>query len=107
MRTKVITTAKGFEEVINFHKDEVNWPTKLMIVDYAMSFEAWQNYTEEEKNKLIDYVYSYYIDSDSTEYTLWDLVEWTLGNDFLQGSSEKFKNMSYQDFENFIDNQTF
>lgn len=103
---KVKTTAKGFEDVLKFHEDETNWATKLLIVDYATSFDAWNTYTEQDKNKLIDYVYSYYVDN-CVDYTLWDLVEWTLGEDFLEGSSKAFKTMSYKDFENFIDNQTF
>lgn len=93
---------KYFEDLLNGYENSTQFVTMARIVDDAMHFDAYKNYDRKTRDKLLDYVYTYYFDHDecglSQNYSTFDVVCWTL-TEF----AEEFKTMSYEQFERAID----
>lgn len=80
---------------------ELGYTYKLEIVEHAKEHEEYHRYTEEEKDKLIDFVYHYWLENHTDIYgtiTLFDIVEWTF-TEF----AEEFKTMDFKEFCDRID----
>ena len=94
--------SKYFEEILKGYDNPTQFVTMARIVDDAMHFKAYQNYDEATRDKLLDFVYEYYMDHDecglSQNYSTFDVVCWT-----LEEFAEEFKTMNYEEFEQAID----
>lgn len=88
--------ASDYEKILKeSYANEIGFATKLLIVDEARYFDKWQEFTEEEKDKLIDYVYSYYCDCDNEDVTLYKLVSFV----FNEFDHETWHELTYEKFE--------
>lgn len=95
--------ASDYEEILKSNLGEIGFATKLLIVDDARYFDAWKEFTEEEKDKLIDYVYSYYVDSDNSDITTYKLVSYI----FNEIDREDWREMTYSKFEDDVNDNVF
>ena len=93
-------SAKDYEAILKTNASENGFATKLLIVDDARYFDGYEKLTEEQKNTLIDYVYSYYVDCDNPDVTTYKLISYTFEN-----LIESLDKLDYSDFEQeMIDN---
>lgn len=102
MVISVPTEAKYYEKFLEGYDNPTQFVTMARIVDDSMHFEPYRNFSEETKNKFLEYVYAYYCDHDecglSQNYSTFDVVCWAM-TEF----ADKFEAMSYEEFENAID----
>lgn len=96
-------SASDYEKFIKENYDEIGFATKLLIVDDARYFDGWTDFTEEEKDKLVDYVYSYYCDSDNADITTYKLVSYI----FNEIDHKTWHELTYSAFEHEIDENVF
>lgn len=95
-------TAKDYEKILLDNNKEIGFATKLLIVDDMRYFDKYKELTEEQKDKMIDYVYSYYVESDNSDMTTYKIISYTFDN-----LMENFDELTYSDFEDEIDNNVF
>lgn len=83
---------------------EINLFCKLEFYYNFKDFDTWQELNEKSQEKLIDYAYTYYIENDIIEHTIFNICELIINSTFY-GFQEIAKNilkLSYKDFENII-----
>ena len=65
-----------FEKIIkDGERNCIGFVTKLEIVSYMMEYDSYKELSEESKEKLLDYSYSYWMDEELVEHTLYDFIE--------------------------------
>lgn len=65
-----------YEKIIKeIEEKDICGVTKLQIVSDMKSFEQYKTLSDAGKEKMLDYIYSYWIDNDLWEHTLYDVVE--------------------------------
>lgn len=96
--------AKYFEDILKNYENSTQFVTMLRIIDDAMSFEPYKNWDAPTRDKLLDYVYEYYMEHDncglSQNYSTFDVVCWT-----MYEFAEEFPTMSYEEFERAIEGE--
>lgn len=85
-------------------QNEINLFCKLEFYYNFKDFDTWQELDEESQKKLIDYTYTYYIDNDIIEHTIFDICELIINSAFygFEEIAKNIKNLNYIDFENII-----
>lgn len=95
-------TAKDYEKILLDNNKEIGFATKLLIVDDMRYFDKYKELTEEEKDKMIDYVYSYYVESDNSDMATYKIISYTFNN-----LMDNFGELTYSDFETEINDNVF
>lgn len=80
---------------------------KLQIIFYLIDSDEFKQLNEENQEKLVDFIYSYYMQNDIEEY---DLEQMTYG--IINSSDygyiniiENINNIDYQKFENILNDK--
>ena len=87
-----------------FKKDNISL-IKLETLEHLQGFDNFNELQEEKQNKILDFVYSYWLESDLQEHTLFDYIE-LLANSNFYGYGDIFGNiekLSYKDFINIVE----
>lgn len=56
-------------------KKDFGFVTKIEIVDHLREFDDFKALNEVNQNKLLNFLYSYWLELDSIEHTCYDYVE--------------------------------
>lgn len=96
---------KEYEKIINeIEEKDVGASTKLYFVYIMKDFDQYKELNNEQKEKILDFVYTYWINEDLTENTVYSYLE-AIFNSTYYGFNEIVKNidnLTYQQFENII-----
>lgn len=99
-----------YEKIINdIEEKEIGASTKLYFVYLMKDFDNYKELNNKQKEKLLDFIYSYWIDAELTEHTMYDYLE-LIFNSTNYGYDEiinNIDNISYQQFESIINNNMF
>lgn len=97
---------KEYEKIIKeIEEKDIGAITKLEIVSHMMGFDIYENLKDINKEKLLDFLYSYWMESDLIEHTLYDYTEAIFNSSFYGFPEivENIENLSYKDFVNIIE----
>ncbi len=96
---------KKYEKIIKeIESKDIGASTKLYFVYIMKDFEKYQNLSDEQKEKVLDYLYTYWINEELTENTIYSFID-SIFNSKSYGFPEIVENidaLTYQDFENII-----
>lgn len=95
-----IKELERLEKELKDNNDLIGFTTKLFIIDNAQSFDNYNELSQEQKAKIIDFIYSYWIYNDFIENTLFDIICLIFDNIEIINKIDK---MNYKDFEKIID----
>lgn len=96
---------KKYKNILKEFKKENISLIKLETLEHLQGFDNFNELKEEQQNKILDFVYSYWIESDLQEHTLFDYIE-VLANSNFYGYGDIFGNiekLSYKDFVNIVE----
>lgn len=88
---------KTINKILENNKNIIGLSCKISIVEDMQNFENYQALKEEEKAKLLDFIYSFWIHNDFLENTLFDIIYQILNNSNIQ---KEIKNINFKTFEN-------
>lgn len=96
---------KEYEKLVKELKEkETGAITKFEIVSYLLEYDEYTKLKEEQKEKFLDFLYSYWINNDLVENNLYDMVEM-----IVNAPSYGFPNilqmlddLDYKTFENIV-----
>ncbi len=99
-----------YEKIINkIEQKEIGASTKLYFVYIMKDFEKYQGLNNKQKEKILNFVYTYWINEELTEHTIYDYLE-LIFNSVNYGFPEivnNIDNIAYQQFENIINENYF
>ena len=99
------TEIHTYKNILKEFKKENISLIKLETLEHLQGFDNFNELQEEQQNKILDFVYSYWIESDLQEHTLFDYIEVLASSNFY-GYGDIFANiekLSYKDFVNIIE----
>lgn len=102
IREKELHTYKNILK--EFNKNNLSI-IKLEILDNLQSFDKFNDITDEdEQEKIIDFIYTYFMDNDFQEYNLYNICDMLINSTHYCNIDiiPNIKNMSYEDFEKII-----
>lgn len=78
--------------------------TRFEIYQNLRDMDGFENFTEEQKIKIIDFIYCYWMDNDFLEYTLYNVCDMVLNSSHYCGIDilQDVDNLTYEDFEKII-----
>lgn len=101
---------KEYEKIIKeIEEKEIGATTKLYFVYIMQDFDNYKELNNIQKEKLLDFVYTYWIHEELTEHTMYDYLE-LIFNSTNYGYDEIIRNidnLSYEQFENIINKNMF
>ncbi len=96
---------KEYEKIINeIEEKDVGASTKLYFVYIMKDFDQYKELTDNQKEKILDFLYTYWINEELTENTVYSYLE-AIFNSAYYGFDEIIKNidnLTYEQFENII-----
>ncbi len=99
-----------YEKIINdIEEKEIGASTKLYFIYIMKDFDNYKELNNTQKEKLLDFVYTYWIHAELTEHTIYDYLE-MIFNSTYYGYDEIIKNINnitYEQFENIIEKNMF
>ena len=96
---------KEYEKIIKeLEEKDVGAITKLEIVSYLLEYEEYTNLKETQKEKMLDFLYSYWINNDLIENNLYDMVEMIVNaqNYGFPNILQMLDDLDYKNFENIV-----
>ena len=96
---------KEYEKLVKeLEEKEIGAITKLEIVSYLLEFEEYTNLKEPQKEKMLDFLYSYWVNNDLVEYNLYDMVEMTINAQIYEFPNilQMIDDLDYKTFENIV-----
>ena len=96
---------KEYEKIIKeLEEKDIGTITKLYILNEMIGYEKYQNLSDNNKEKLLDYIYTYYMENDLYEHYFSDIVELILNSGWYGYCEilDKLDNLDYKTFENII-----
>lgn len=84
-----------------FEKNNI-FLTKLEILDHLQGFDSFNDLNEEVQEKTLDFLYSYWLEADLKEHTLFDYVEAFCNSNFY-GFGDILGEMEHLTYKEFID----
>lgn len=90
-----------YENILENNKSEIAFATKLFIVSELSEYDL----SGIDKDKLLDYIYSYWVNYDFIENTLSDYIWVLMNNSELVERIKDGRIENYRDFENYLDNE--
>lgn len=96
---------KEYEKIIEeIEKKDICGITKLQIVSDMKSFEQYQTLSDAGKEKMLDYIYSYWMDNDLWEHTLYDVIELIMNASYYGYNDivSIIDKIDYRTFENIV-----
>lgn len=94
-----------YEKIINeIEEKEIGATTKLYFVYLMKDFDNYKDLNNKQKEKLLNFVYSYWIDAELTEHTMYDYLEMIFNSTCYgyDGIVENIDNITYEQFENIL-----
>lgn len=96
---KILNEIENIEE----KEKEVNLFCKLEIYYNCKDYDAFQELSEENKEKIINYIYTFYMENDLIENTLFDICDLIFNSIYeLNEITNNIDALNYQDFENIL-----
>ena len=97
---------KFFDEIIEKieKKENIGGLTKLEIYYNIKDFDRFADFTDDQKEKIINYIYIYWINNDFMEYNLLNVCDMVINSTGYCGIDilENIDNLTYEDFEKII-----
>lgn len=96
---------KEYEKIIKeLEEKDIGAITKLEIVSYLLEYDEYTKLKEEQKEKLLDFLYSYWINNDLMENNLYDMVEMIVNAPSYGFSNilQMLDDLDYKTFENIV-----
>ena len=95
-----------FEKIINeLEEIKVNGMfTRLEIYYNMRDFDAFQELNNENKQKIMDFIYCYWIDNDFYDYNLYNVCDMVINSTHYceYNILQNIDSLSYEDFEKII-----
>lgn len=99
IREKDIHTYKNILK--NFEKNNISL-IKLEILEHLQGFDRFNDLSEDAQNKTLDFLYSYWLESDLEEHTLFDYVE-VFCNSCHYDFGDILGNIEHLSYKEFVD----
>lgn len=90
---------KIINKILENNRNIIGLSCKISIVEDMQNFKNYQALKEEERAKLLDFIYSFWIYNDFLENTLFDIIYQILNNSNIP---KELKNMDFKTFENIV-----
>lgn len=98
---------KELKEIIKEIQDKDHTALgRIDILYELMSFDEFNELTESQQEKILDFVYTYWLDNDFTEYNIYSICDIVINtSDFYNNNIlKKIDNLSYEEFEKIVNN---
>lgn len=95
---------KEYEKIINKIEKHGGNITKMYFVYQAKDFDSWQEMTYKQKEKLINYTYSYWLDEDLNENYVYNIMDLIFNSHYYAKNEilENIDKIEYKTFCNII-----